>query len=193
MLKCHIHRSSSVAPVAALAKAAVLTYALAMTRHATGLAAAMLFAILTVPAAQAADTYETVLNGEGETPASSVVFSEKGCEEECHAASLSCDDPGGISFDFADVPSQDAAAAIASERQEIAVKAGGETFAFPIDQLRFVELTGSWDVSGHLFTDRSAFTAALTKSASFKATLSSQSLTLPVTADVKTWAAACGK
>ena len=41
-----------------------------------------MFAILPVRAAETADTYETVLGGEGETPASSVVFSEKGCEEE---------------------------------------------------------------------------------------------------------------
>jgi hypothetical protein len=164
-----------------------------MTRLAASLAAVMLFAILPARAAETADTYETTLAGEGETPASSVVFSAKGCEEECHAASLGCDAPGGISFDFADVPSKDAAAAITSEKPEIAVKAGGKAFAFPIDEMHFVELTGSWDVSGHLFTDRSAFTAALTKSASFKATLAGQSLTLPVTADVKTWAAACVK
>jgi hypothetical protein len=180
-------------PSAALAKEAAPPYAFAMTRLVASLAAAMLFAILPVRAAETADTYETMLSGEDETPASSVVFSEKGCEEECHAASLSCDVPGGISFDFADVPSKDAAAAITSDRPEIAVQAGGETFAFPVDEMRFVELTGSWDVSGHLFTDRAAFTAALTRSASFTATLSSQSLTLPVTADVKTWAAACMK
>lgn len=153
----------------------------------------MLFAIFPARAAEIADTYETALVGEGDTPASSVVFSAKGCEEECNTASLSCDAPRAISFDFADVPSQDAAAAITSEKPEIAVKAGGETFGFPIDELRFVELTGSWDVSGQLFTDPSAFTAALTKSASFTATLGGQSLTLPVTADVKTWAAACVK
>ena len=180
-------------PLAGLAKAAAPPYALAMTRLATSLATACMFAILPASAAETADTFETVLGGEGETPASSVVFSEKGCEEECYSASLGCDASGGISFDFAAVPSQDAATAITSEKQEITVKAGGETFAFPIDELRFVELTGSWDVSGHLFTDRSAFTASLTRSASFTAMLGGQSLTLPVTADVKTWAAACVK
>ena len=164
-----------------------------MTRLATSFATACIIAILPVQAAETADTYETVLGGEGETPTSSVVFSEKGCEEECYSASLGCDPSAGISFDFAAVPSADAAATIASEKPEIAVKAGGETYAFPIDELHFVELTGSWDVSGHLFTDRSAFTASLIKWASFMATLGGQSLTLPVTADVKTWAAACVK
>ncbi|WP_119274698.1 hypothetical protein [Taklimakanibacter deserti] len=164
-----------------------------MTRLAASLAAAVLFAALPGQAAEAADSYETTLSGESEAPASSVVFSEKGCEEECNAASLHCDGSRRISFDVADVPSKNAAAAITSDKQEIAVKAGGKTFGFPIEELRFVELTGSWDVSGHLFTDPAAFTAALAKAASFKATLGGQSLTLPVTADVKTWAAACVK
>ena len=80
-------------PLAVLAKAAAPPYALAMTRLAISLATACIIAILPVQAAETADTYETVLGGEGETPTSSVVFSEKGCEED----EISADD---LDFDL---------------------------------------------------------------------------------------------
>ena len=68
-------------------------------------------------------------------------------------------------------------------------------YSFAIMKLSFGgEMYGTWLVDGQLADSQSAdFRGALSKAKNFKASIGSENLMLPVTKDVKTWAAACGK
>jgi hypothetical protein len=167
-----------------------------MMRVAAFLAAAVLLAGAPARAADGADpfdVYETTLSGEGATPAFRVAFDGKDCGE-CYTASLFCLDFGGIAFEFGDVEAKNAAGAITRDARAFSLDAGGTAFAFSITGLSYGgDMNGTWVVDGELTGSdvRAAFTAALVKTDRFKATIGAESLTLPVTADVKTWAAAC--
>ena len=164
-----------------------------MMRVAALLASAMLFAILPARATETAETYETTLLGEGDLSASSVAFFAS-CGDECYAATLDCDVTGAVSFEFGDVDAKIAAAAMTSETQDFAITVADASYSFTILNLKYGgEMYGTWLVTGGLPGTSKApeFAEALGKAANFKATIGSESLTLPVDADVKTWAAAC--
>ena len=163
-----------------------------MKRLAIALAAVLFFAACPVGAAE---TYDTMLSGDAARPASHVMF-HASCGDECFAASLDCDDTGAVSFEFGDVEAKIAAAAMTRKGQDFAVKIGGASFSFVILNLKYGgEMYGTWLVTGALPGTSQApeFTAALGKAKEFKASVGNVGLTLPVTADVKTWASACGK
>ena len=154
--------------------------------------AIVLLSGLTAVQAEEAATYETGLNGTDKRPSAQVTFHES-CGDECHAADLDCDDTGGIIFSFADIEAEIAAKAMTSTAREFILKIDATAYPFSIMRLSFGgEMYGTWLVDGQLANSQAAdFRAALAKAKSFKATIGSASLTLPVTADVKTWAAAC--
>ena len=166
-----------------------------MLRFATLLFAMLLLAVIPARAAEdVAVTYVTALGGDAARPASHVSFDES-CGDECFAASLDCDSDGGISFVFGDIAAEIAAAAITRENQDFTIVLAGVTYSFFIMELRFGgEMYNTWLVDGRLRNSAAGdFAKALNKAGDFKATLGSVSLTLPVTADVKTWSAACVK
>ena len=169
-----------------------------MKRLAALFATAMLLTLAPARAAETADpadTYETTLRGEGGTSGSSVAFDGKDCGGECYAASLDCDAQHSISFIFGDVEAKIAAAAITREKQDFTVEIDGAAYSFFIMKLEYGgDMYSTWLVTGSLpDSSARAFADALAKAARFKATIGAESLTLPVTADVKTWAAACAK
>lgn len=166
-----------------------------MLRFATLLFATLLLAVIPAQAAEdGPETYETALVGDAARPASYVTF-HASCGDECYAASLACDSDGSISFDFGDIAAEIAAAAITRENQDFALVMGGVTYAFFIIKLEYNgDMNGTWIVVGQLRNSGAAnFANALGKAKDFKASIGSENLTLPVTADVKTWAAACVK
>ncbi len=147
-------------------------------------------------AAQEAVTYETGFDetGSGEERQASVGFNGAECGEECHAASLHCAGSQNVSFIFADIAAENAAAAITSEAKEFKVDIGGAAFSFSIRNVKYGgEMYDTWDVEGELRGDTAEFTAALSKAKEFKTTLGPQTVTLPVTADVEKWVKSCGK
>jgi hypothetical protein len=156
---------------------------------------AILTCLAVATASEAATTYETFLSetGTGEAREVSVGFNES-CGEECHVASLGCKSDSGISFLYAGFEAKLAAVIIAKDKREFTVKAGSSAFTFSVRTIAYEgEMTGDWSVDGELAGEAKDFTAALIKAKSFKATLGSKSITLPVTKDVVSWAKACGK
>lgn len=146
--------------------------------------------------AQDAVTYETSFDesGAGEARVAGVSFRDAACGEECHAASLICGESQDISFVFADIEASVAAAAITSENKEFTVETGATSHAFSISKVEYGgEMYDTWDVEGGLRGGAAEFTAELGKAKQFKAALGTRSVTLPVTADVIKWAAACVK
>jgi hypothetical protein len=147
--------------------------------------------------AQKAVTYETAFDasGEGESRNLGVTFHDASCGDECYAASLNCGGDQDISFVFADVAADIAAAAIKSESRAFTVKAGASSQSFSITKVSYGgEMNDTWDVEGEMSAGGAAsFAAALGKAKQFKATLGKKSITLPVTADVVKWAKVCVK
>ncbi len=147
-----------------------------------------------VPAVAETPNYVTALNGDDKRPSLQVTFHES-CGEECFAASIDCDVAGGVNFTFADIEAKIAAKAMLSETRDFTVKISGVAYSFAIMKLSYGgEMYGTWLVDGQLADSQSAdFRGALAKAKNFKASIGSENLMLPVTKDVKTWAAACGK
>lgn len=146
--------------------------------------------------AQEAVTYESSFDetGDGEALMSGVSFRDAACGEECHTANLHCGATQDISFVFADIEAEIAAAAITSEKKEFAIAAGGASHAFSIRKVEYGgEMYNTWDVEGELSGDAAEFAAALGKAKEFKVSLGTRSVTLPVTEDVVKWAKACVK
>lgn len=118
-------------------------------------------------------------------------FAEKDCEEECHMASLICEETMAINFTYADVSSKSAAKIIRSENQAISLVINKKEFSFFVNTLTFSEMTGSWWVDARFMADPKDLLAALEKAKDFKARAGDESMTLPVTAEFQTWASAC--
>ena len=165
-----------------------------MKRCAAMLITAMMLTLVPARAAEDPRTYETILSGEGATPASHLSFFES-CGEECYAASLDCDSEHSISFIFGDVEAKIAAAAITHGKQGFSIAIDGKAYSFFIMKLEYGgEMYSTWLVTGSLpGSNAEEFSTALGTATSFKATIGNKSLILPVMADVKTWAAACLK
>jgi hypothetical protein len=121
---------------------------------------------------------------------SELAFVWAGCEEECHVASLTCDQYRSIGFTYADVDAAGVAKAIRG-KQEVTLAAGGKNFAFTISRMEFSEMTGTWWLDSRSQADPFELLTALSGAKSFKASRPGHSLTLPVTADLVTWAKAC--
>lgn len=119
-----------------------------------------------------------------------VAFVVKDCEEECHVASLTCNENRSIGFVYADVPSADAARAMTG-KQEIRIEIGKKSYPFSITTFTFSEMTGSWWVDAGSFADPLELLAALGAAKSFTAVRPGGKVTLPVTEDVKSWAVQC--
>lgn len=152
--------------------------------------------ILVAGAAQAADDITTAGVGESQRSypkANEVAFVAKDCEEECHVASLLCDENRSISLVYADVDSQTAAKAITVDQQPMTLMADGKSFMFSISEMQFMEMSGTWWLTAGSYNDPFELLKALQASKTIKVTLQTQSMDLPVTADVKTWAAACAR
>lgn len=126
---------------------------------------------------------------------SSLSFIYSDCEEECVVAILSCNENRTIGFTYPDVPSEELAAALMAERQEIELTVGGKSFGFDLAEMQFAELTVAWWVDGPLRPgdDPLALLDALKAAKSFDVKLQKLHLNLPVTPDMKTWADACAK
>ncbi len=163
-----------------------------MKRLATIFVAMLLLAIVPAQAASVAVTYVTELFGGEKQPASRVTF-HGSCGDECYAASLVCDVDGGVNFTFADVEAKIAAKAITRKARNFTVNVNGVAYPFFITTLSYGgEMYDTWLVEGQVENSRAAdFRGALAKATHFSSSIGSVVLTLPVTADVKTWATAC--
>jgi hypothetical protein len=140
-----------------------------------------------------AETYETYVStsGAGDDLENAIGFNSS-CGEECHVADMICSVGPHVRFSLTGFEAKQAASMITNAKPKFALKVGGAGFDFSVRSVAYEgEMTGDWTVDGELNGDGQGLLAALGKAKSFKATVGSQSITLPVNKDVVSWAKAC--
>ncbi len=159
------------------------------------LAIGVLLGLAAAASPAGAETFETFLNssGSGDSFASTISFYYS-CGEECHAADLACGNAEPVEFSLTGFESKQAAAMITNAKPRFAIKVGVESFDFYVRRVNYEgEMTGDWTVDGWKSGTGEDFLVALAKAKSFKATVGSKSITLPVNADVLAWTKVCPK
>jgi hypothetical protein len=124
--------------------------------------------------------------------ASFVNFAYASCEEECQIATLNCSETGAISVVLADIDAKQAAKAIQQEQKQMVVRVGKKTFDYTITELDYMELTGSWWLTG-IKNDLNAreLAPAIAAAKVVEVHAGGRKVMLSVDANVKTWAAGC--
>lgn len=122
---------------------------------------------------------------------SDINFVYASCEEECHVATLSCEN-AAIGVVMADVDAAIAGKAITQENKQIVLKAGSASFDYSIYKMEFMEMTGSWWLTGlEQGSDPGAIADAIGKAETVELQAGKMKVSLPVDAVVKDWAKAC--
>lgn len=99
-----------------------------------------------------------------------------------------------MQFSLAGFERKQAAAMISKEKPTFVIKVGDGAYDFYVRRVVYEgEMTGDWTVDGELNGNGESLLAALAKAKSFKATVGTQSVTLPVNKEVSDWAKACPK
>jgi hypothetical protein len=150
--------------------------------------------VMGLDVASAADTIETSLSSgtaDG-SKLSSLSFDFQDCEEECHFATLTCDENGHVSLELADVPTDDVVKAMQRNEDQIVVKLGTMAFDFEIQKLSFAELTTAWWVEAPLFQKGTVrFPEALATAKTIDFTTAKTPTSVAVDKNVRTWAKGC--
>jgi hypothetical protein len=160
--------------------------------------AAAIFAIWAAPAlAEDKIIARVSTSGTGEEAVSQVWFAYESCEEECHVATLVCQSNGNVTLTIADVAGEKAATIFGEDKQWLKLVFGKKAYPFLARELDYMEMTGSWWISGDLASDMGANRDDLARSFAGAATVfaevASQTVELPVTDEIKSWALACAK
>lgn len=115
------------------------------------------------------------------------------CGEECYAATLWCNENGTLNAELAEVAPQNVSKVILQKDQSFPVTVGTKNFKLFVQELKFSQMSGAWEVESYAEFDSRDFYAAVPKAKTIVMKLGTDKVTLPVNKDVTGWAAACAK